>query len=181
MCIRDSYTCTATVSSTSSFLTDSGSTSGTARVTVGKPLVLLLHITSALSEVLYTLVGVYLSLKRSLYSNNSVISITEIGETAPDDISQNEGLQCITDRMPCCTRTGEWYFPNGTTVGTSVLAFYINNGQNDGTVNLNRLNSHVMSPTGQFCCVVPDATLTYQTLCAIISKLMYVTSNNLTI
>ena len=45
------YTCTATVSSTSSFLTDSGSTSGTARVTVGKPLVLLLHITSALSEV----------------------------------------------------------------------------------------------------------------------------------
>ena len=71
-----------------------------------------------------------------MYSNDSVISITEIGETASDNISQNEGLQCITDRMPCCTRTGEWYFPNGTTVDTSALNFYSNKGRDDGTVNL---------------------------------------------
>ena len=63
-------------------------------------------------------IGVYLSLKGVVYANNSVISITEIGETNPDT-NLNEGLQCITDRVPCCRstfRAGEWYFPNGTMV-----------------------------------------------------------------
>ena len=112
----------------------------------------------------YTFAGIYLSLDGVNYANNSVISITEIEE--------NQGLECITDEIPCCTGTGEWYFPNGTVVpGTSALTFYSRIERDDGAVNLNRLNSHVMSPTGQFCCVVSDATLTYQTLCAFISKL----------
>ena len=60
--------------------------------------------------------GVYLSLKGVVYANNSVIPITEIGET--DDTSNN-GLQCITDKRPCCQtqldRFGEWYYPDGMT------------------------------------------------------------------
>lgn len=69
--------------------------------------------------------GVYLSLNGTKYANNSVISITEIGETDPD-LNQNDGLQCITDRRPCCRfryRVGEWFFPNGTEVPVELQHF----------------------------------------------------------
>ena len=115
--------------------------------------------------------GVYLSLKGVVYPNNSVILITEIEQTST--ITKN-GLQCITDRRPCCTggnRAGEWFFPGGRMVPSiaSHTTFYRNRGD-DGTVNLNRLNNDVMMPTGRFCCVVPDATSTNVTLCTNIGK-----------
>jgi hypothetical protein len=106
-----------------------------------------------------------------MYANNSVIPIAEIEETTD---SVNTGLQCITDRMPCCTaagaRIGEWFFPDGTRVptlgtgATMATEFYRNRGD-DGTVNLNRLNN-VLMPTGLFCCEVPDAAGVDQTVCA---------------
>ena len=122
--------------------------------------------------------GVYLALKGMVYANNSVIQIIEIGVTDPvTDL--NDGLQCVTDRMPCCRiifRAGEWYMytPNRTEVpgpGTSG-SFYRNRGYDDGTVNLNR-PSGVMMPTGLFCCEVPDALDVLQTrsICATISEL----------
>ena len=85
-----------------------------------------------------------------------------------------------SDRVPCCRsafRAGEWYFPNGTMVPVesptaSPTTFYRNRGRDDGTVNLNRVNTEVMSPTGLFCCVVPDATDVMQTVCANISELL---------
>ena len=114
---------------------------------------------------------VYLSLRRTVYNNYDAIPIAEIGET--NSIS-NTGLQCITDRMPCCAavRAGEWYFPNGATVPPVGVAitFYRNRGD-DGTVNLNRLNTNVMMPTGLFCCEVPDATGAMRRVCANISEL----------
>ena len=131
-------------------------------------------------EIKHTLinvyVGVYLSLRGTVYANNSVIPITEIGET---DLytSSNTGLQCITDRSPCCgtlpNRFGQWYFPNGATVPAQggATTFYRNRGD-DGTVNLNRLNNGVTMPTGLFCCVVPDATGVDQTVCANIGELI---------
>ena len=113
-----------------------------------------------------------------IYANNSVIQITEIGETNPDT-DLNDGLQCITDRMPCCRtafRTGEWYFPDMTMVpGPSLdVRFYRNRGYDDGTVNLNRKYG-VMMPTGLFCCEVPDAASTsiMHRLCASICKSVY--------
>ena len=116
--------------------------------------------------------GVYLSLRGVVYANNSVISITEIGVTNPDT-NLNEGLQCITDRIPCCRRdfrTGEWYFPNRTMVSgqSNSPSFYRNRGMDDGTVNLNRINANVMMPTGLFCCKVPDGTGIVQTVCVTI-------------
>ena len=112
--------------------------------------------------------GVYLSLREVVYANNSAIQITEIGET---NSMTNSGLQCITDRMPCCStapnRLGEWLFPNGTTAPgpqENPTTFYRNRGD-DGTVNLNRLNTNV-SPVGLFCCDVPDAAGNIQPLCA---------------
>ena len=106
-----------------------------------------------------------------VYGNNSAIQITEIGETNPDT-SLNNGLQCITDRMPCCStlpnRHGGWLFPDGTTIpgpAQNPTTFYRNRGD-DGTVNLNRLNINVMMPTGLFYCEVPDATGVTQRICA---------------
>ena len=119
--------------------------------------------------------GVYLSLKGVVYANNSVIQITMIGETNPDT-GLNNGLQCITDRMPCCrslaVRAGDWYMytPDRTMVpGPSTTKFYRNRGYDDGTVNLNRPNG-VMMPTGLFCCEVPNAAGDIQPLCVNIGK-----------
>ena len=116
--------------------------------------------------------GVYLSLKGVVYPNNSVILITEIEQT---NTTSNNGLQCITDRSPCCAsqpnRAGEWFFPDGVMVPNSVSAtsFYRNRGD-DGTVTLNRLNNDVMMPTGRFCCVVPDAIGISQWACTVICE-----------
>ena len=116
---------------------------------------------------------VYLSLKGTVYANNSVIPITEIGET---NSTSNAGLQCITNRIPCCSTTpnrhGEWLFPNGTTVPGPLgypTSFSRTRGD-DGTVNLNRLNTNIFIPTGPFCCVVPDAQGDIQRLCINISE-----------
>ena len=112
-----------------------------------------------------------------IHPNNSFILITEIGRTNTSQNSppnSNNGLQCVTDRMPCCAsplnRAGEWYFPGGGEVVPPLhgaTTYYRNRGD-DGTVNLNRLNRNVVMPTGQFCCVVPDATSTNVIVCTII-------------
>ena len=114
--------------------------------------------------------GVYLSLRGVVYASNSAIQITEIGET---NATSNTGLQCITDRIPCCgsqpNRFGEWLFPDGVTTvpgpAQNPTTFYRNRGD-DGTVNLNRLNTNVLMPTGLFCCEVPNAAGDTQRLCA---------------
>ena len=130
-----------------------------------------------LAYVIYQHTGIYLSLKGTVYANNSVISITEIGETdtpATPAHDSNNGLQCISDRMPCCRfgggHVGEWFFPDGTMVPGNGPTFYRNRGGDDGTVNLNRANTNVVSPTGLFCCVVPDATGIDQTVCVSLGK-----------
>ena len=89
----------------------------------------------------------------------------------------NDRLQCVTDRMPCCINpntAGNWFFPdNGGGVpsltGGGATIFGRTRGS-DGTVILHRLND-VMMPTGQYCCVVPDATGVMQWACVIICEL----------
>ena len=114
--------------------------------------------------------GVYLSLNGTVHSNNSDILISEIGN------ANNNRLQCITDRMPCCRSeaVGEWYFPdNGGVVpllSDRATTFYRSRG-NDGTVSLNHVSNDVMMPTGQYCCVVPDAIGVNQRACVILSEL----------
>ena len=122
--------------------------------------------------------GVYLSLRGSIYTNGSIIFVNDIGETnsspmAPPE-SQN-GLQCVTDRMPCCSSPhmlGDWFFPNGTVVPEETLShgtFYSSRGLgNDGTLNLNKVGTDLTTVTGEFCCVLPDINDVNQTLCAVI-------------
>ena len=126
----------------------------------------------------------YLSLKGVVYPNNSNVNITEIGQTdttsVPRPPNSNNGLQCITDKRQCCAamanRAGVWLFPeNGGMVppigegANRATTFYRNRGD-DGTVNLNRVNDNVMMPTGQFCCMVPDATDAMVTVCVNIGR-----------
>ena len=120
---------------------------------------------------MHDIVGVYLQRNGVFLANNSAVFISDIGDAS------NNRLQCITDRMPCCAkpnRVGEWYFPgNGGMVppiGSSPTTFYRNRGEN-GTVNLNRVSNDVMMPTGQYCCVVSDATNINRMACAIICEL----------
>ena len=109
--------------------------------------------------------GVYFALRGVHITNNSNINIRNIGQSSDNP---NDALQCITDNLRCCSgdpRCGEWYQPNGALVQgtTSTTAFYRSRGDN-GNVSLNR-PSDVESPTGLFCCEVPDAASNNQTLC----------------
>ena len=134
-----------------------------------------MHTTVSCLNLMLHNAGVYLSLKGVVYPNNSHVLITNIGESnnsVSPPPNSNNGLQCITDRRPCCqsplNRAGDWFYPNGSVVPTAQVGtttFYRNRGD-DGTVNLNRVNSDVMMPTGRFCCVVPDATSTEVTVCS---------------
>ena len=169
------YNCTVIVSpsSSNSFLSNSSSRSAILRVTTGeiKSCSRIINVKMVTCLYIHTKIGVYLSLEETVYTNNSVFSITEIGTTS------NTGLQCITDRMPCCStspdRAGEWYFSNRIRVpvlGTvkdnnKATTFYRNRGD-DGTVNLNRVSTNVFMPTGLFCCEVPDALNVMQRACA---------------
>ena len=120
-------------------------------------------------------VGVYLFHGGIAYINNSAIHIDVIENHYSYNIYGT--LQCITDKQHCCrsNRAGEWFYPDGTIVKPEYLAcdnrdgFYRNRGD-EGNVILNRLNSSVMSPTGLFCCVVPNSEGIRQTLCAYICE-----------
>ena len=133
-----------------------------------------MHTTVSCLNLMLHNAGVYLSLKGMVYPNNSHVLITDIGQintSVSPPPNSNNGLQCITDRRPCCkaesNRAGHWFFPSGSVVPiqNDATTFYRNRGD-DGTINLNLVNNDVMMPTGRFCCVLPDATSTEVTVCA---------------
>ena len=110
--------------------------------------------------------GVFLSSKGSFINTNSNIFITDIGD------GDCGALLCYTDLKECChdsnktTRAlGQWFYPNGSDVGTrsSGKDFYVDRGPS--VVRLNRRLSNATSTTGLFCCVVPDATSTKTRMC----------------
>ena len=115
----------------------------------------------------------YLRLRNQTIANDSQINIRSIGESSDNP---NSPLLCITDKIPCCFnlthRHGEWYLPNATMIDryTSAMTYYRSRGD-DGEVILNHPNN-VTSPTGRFCCKVPDANDIIQTLCVIIGMLV---------
>ena len=88
--------------------------------------------------------------------------------------SANDSLQCVTDLVDCCgtesgspvrTVRGDWYFPDGTTVGFgSGTRFLVNRSPNEeingqqfyGSVRLFRRFSGV-TERGRFFCELPNA------------------------
>ena len=67
-----------------------------------------MYITTMLTDLSFVL-------GENIYCNNSIVTV--------DDIAENDSaLLCYTNNVECCetdglTGQGEWYFPNGTTVG----------------------------------------------------------------
>ena len=104
----------------------------------------------------------------------------------------NASLQCITDLVDCCgtepgslvrTVRGDWYFPDGTTVGFgSGTRFLANRGPNE-VVNGQQVNGSVRlfrrfsgAPgRGRFRCELPNAAGVNQILYVNICK--FVNSN----
>ena len=118
------------------------------------------------ANVWLIIAGVHLALRGRFIANNSHVNIRSIGQHS------NRALQCITDKSPSGCRYGEWFFPNGdwNTEYAYGSSFYKRGGNMYNRVmSLNR-PPNVMTPTGQFCCKVLDATFTLQTRCAIIGK-----------
>ena len=116
--------------------------------------------------ILHLYVGVYLSQNGRFIEPDSNILITDIGTSSPQQ------LVCTSDKMPCCQadpQYGEWYFPDESQViHTSerpAPTTFHRDRDNNGNVNLYRVSSDVMSPTGRFCCEIEDATATNQTVC----------------
>ena len=167
------YSCTATLHSDSTLTNAYNNTSGSAavdytRVTTGEILLCFSDKLGYISGNFFT--GVYLAMTSHFIANNTQINIRSIGLSSDNP---DGALHCITDKNPDSTH-GEWYFPNRVLISESSSEndsmFYRSGGNGcDGEISLNRPRN-VTSPTGQFCCEVPDATDIIQTLCVIIGK-----------
>ena len=110
----------------------------------------------------HTNTGVSLLWRGMQYPNNSIVNIEEVGEGS-------HALACQTDKRPCCGtpyRIGEWYYPNGSRVPIEGEgALFYRNRSDEGLVLLHRRNRETASSTGLFCCVLPDASYVFYTLC----------------
>ena len=118
---------------------------------------------------LTTLTGVYISLNGVVVSE---VAIADIGE------GDDGALICFTDLIQCCrdddtsigTALGVWFFPNGSAVGIHSAGGDFYRTWGPSVVRLHRRNN-ATSPTGRFCCEVPDATSTNMRTCANIGEL----------
>ena len=131
------------------------------------------NINNSLSSVVYcchfSLVPVQLIFRGVPFPNNSVLSLNNIGDT-----STGSAILCTTNRSPCCSTTlnrfGEWYYPDGSVVPNNGAGeeFFRGRGDNQ-TIYLNRRNN-AQSPSGSFCCELPDDSDVTHTLCVSLCK-----------
>ena len=93
-----------------------------------------------------------------MYENNSIISVSEIGEG-------RKALICFTNKTKCCrkrdisdhakTGEGEWYFPNDSIVSIKDGRADFYRDRHASIIRLNRRNDATM-PSGLFRCEVND-------------------------
>ena len=90
-----------------------------------------------------------------MYGNNSIVSVTDIGEG-------RKALLCITSETACCkTATPppnmrEWYFPNGSSVEINGAGHSFYRDRDPSIVRLNRRHN-ATSPIGIFRCIIPSS------------------------
>ena len=101
-------------------------------------------------------------------TNNSYILIDDIGK------GDEGALLCFTDLAQCCNSAsgrveGQWVYPRGSLVQVEGSGDNFYRDRGSSVVRLNRRNNPT-SPTGLYCCEVPDATNNPQTVCANIGK-----------
>ena len=119
----------------------------------------------------------YLSLRGRIYANNnSYIDIDDIGEG--DD---GAALLCVTNLIQCCRdedtsdgvgALGVWLYPNRTDVQLKDSGDKFYHNRDRSIVRLNR-RDNAISPTGLYCCKVPDASNTLQRIYANVGGYMY--------
>ena len=101
--------------------------------------------------------GIGLTLNSVQYTNNSVVTITDIG-------TGSAALLCTTTNSGCCSSqnpTTQWYFPNGAQVPNfgnpqPSMTFSRGRSQSPGTVRLN--HNPEATTTGIFHCDILDAS-----------------------
>ena len=108
--------------------------------------------------------GIRLTLNGVQYTNNSVVTITDIG-------TDSAALICTTTYHPCCFTVPlpgtHWYFPNETWLeNNNALPYYrtrtASGPSSSGSVILHR--NPEATTTGVFRCDIRDATGTFQSL-----------------
>ena len=108
-------------------------------------------------------IGVWFSLNGTIYQNNSLVNLEEIGE---DD----DALLCLTEYSTCCRKEfngamgsaiANWFFPNGTRVPSTdnQWDFYRTRGQS--AVLLHRRRG---GEDGVYRCDISDAMNIIQTI-----------------
>ena len=110
-------------------------------------------------------IGVFIQLNGMNYSNNSTVTITDIG-------SDDRALLCITNNSTCCRyyslRAGEWYFPDKSRVLVNGYGGDLYRDRGDRVVRLHcRYNAFM--PVGEYCCEVPDRAGDNQTVCVVVT------------
>ena len=103
--------------------------------------------------------GIRLILNNVQYTNNSVVTITDIG-------TDSAALICTTINSSCCSSANsetQWYFPNGSQVLSNPnMTFSRTRSTSPGAVRLNR--NPGATTTGVFRCDIPDASGDLQSL-----------------
>ena len=114
--------------------------------------------------------------------NNSYVDVNQIGEGGAGGPSDAEGVLCLTNKVDCCASSqvpgggvlGDWFFPNGTPVGSKSpnadagrTDFFFRN-RFESVVRLLRVGNP--PETGLFRCVIPDANNVNQSLYVNVGK-----------
>ena len=106
--------------------------------------------------------GIGLILNNVQYTNNSVVTITDIG-------TGSAALLCTTTLPGCCfsvNQETQWYFPNGSQVPNlrpqPSMTFSRTRSHSPGAVRLN--HNPVATTTGVFHCDIRDASGDLQSL-----------------
>ena len=100
--------------------------------------------------------GIGLTLNNVQYTNNSVVTITDIG-------TDGAALICTTTHQGCCLSNdrSHWYFPNGSQVQRSEsLPYYRTRTyyRNDGSATVRLHRNPEATTTGIFHCDILDTS-----------------------
>ena len=105
--------------------------------------------------------GIWLTLNSVQYTNNSVVTITDIG-------TGSAALLCTTTQIGCCLSTdgSHWYFPDGSSVRRSeTLPYYRTRTIGSGSGPAVRLHRNTgATTTGVFHCTIPGVSGDLQSL-----------------
>ena len=115
-------------------------------------------------------------LRGTLYPDNSIVLLSDIGEGS-------NALYCLTDWEQCCSdaagerRRGLWRFPSGLSVGgDSGAAIYSRRGFSSISLNIRGGRT-----TGLYTCLIPDAGDVTRTLSINIENSKFVNSDSIKI